>query len=297
VSETFEWLLGVDWGSEAHELCLLNAQGQRWGTRTVAHTAGAVHEAVQWVCEQTGTTPAAIAVAIETPRGVLVDTLIEQGFAVFALNPKQLDRFRDRFTAAGAKDDTRDAHVLGDALRTDRRAFRRVRPDDPLIVQLRELGRLREELQEEHGRLANRVRDQLYRVDAAWLTLSPAADDPWVWAILAETPDPAAWAQLPRRRIAPVLRTFRIRRVTADEVVQVLRRPRLTVAPGVVEAVATRLEALIPQLRLVYDQRVTTERRIDRLLERLAAAPPAEGNPVSIVTSRFSCRGQASEEW
>ena len=51
--------------------------------------------------------------------------------AVFAINPKQLDRFRDRFTVAGAKDDRRDAHVLGDSLRTDRRAFRLLAVDDP----------------------------------------------------------------------------------------------------------------------------------------------------------------------
>jgi transposase len=41
------------------------------------------------------------------------------------LNPKQLDRFRDRHTVAGAKDDRRDAFVLADSLRTDRPAFRR----------------------------------------------------------------------------------------------------------------------------------------------------------------------------
>ena len=35
---------------------------------------------------------------------------MERGFAVHALNPKQLDRFRDRFS--GAKDDRRDARVL-----------------------------------------------------------------------------------------------------------------------------------------------------------------------------------------
>jgi transposase len=279
VVDMFEWFVGIDWGSEVHELCLLDRQGHLCGTRTVAHTAVAVHAAVQWVREQTGVAAEAIAVGIETPRGALVDTLIEQGFVVWALNPKQLDRFRDRFTAAGAKDDERDAHVLADALRTDRRAFRRVRPDDPLIVQLRELCRLHEELQEEEGRLTNRLREQLYRVDAPWLTLSPAADEPWLWTVLAETPDPAAWAHLARRRIASVLRTFRIRRVTADEIVQVLRRPRLTVAAGVGEAVATRIEMLMPQLRLVYDQRTTTERRIDRVLERLATVEAAEGEP------------------
>ena len=63
--------------------------------------------------------------------------------AVFAINPKQLDRFRDRFTVAGAKDDRRDAHVLGDSLRTDRRAFRLLAVDDPTIIELREWSRHR----------------------------------------------------------------------------------------------------------------------------------------------------------
>ena len=277
VADAFEWFLGIDWGSEVHALCLLDATGQIRGTRTVAHTVGAIHDAVHWVREQTGTAPTVIAVGIETPRGALVDTVIEQGFPVFAVNPKQLDRFRDRFTAAGAKDDDRDAQVLADGLRTDRRAFRRVRPDDPLIIQLREVTRLREDLQEDGQRLANRLREQLYRVDAAWLTLSPAADEPWLWAILAESPDPVTWAALPRHRVAATLRAHRIRRVTPDAVLETIRPPRLSVAPGVTEAVATRIAAVVPQLQVVAEQRLTAERRIDRLLEQLASREPAAG--------------------
>lgn len=279
MADTFEWFLGIDWGSEVHALCVLDATGRIRGTRTVAHTASAVHEAVQWVREQTGAVPAAIAVGLETPRGALVDTVIEQGFPVFALNPKQLDRFRDRFTAAGAKDDDRDAHVLADALRTDGRAFRRVRPDDPLIIQLREVTRLRDDLQEDEQRLANRLRDQLYRVDAAWLTLSPAADEPWLWTILAQAPDPATWPQLSRRRLAAALRAHRIRRMSADTVLAAIRQPRLTVAPGVPEAVATRIAAVVPQLQLIAEQRLAAEQRIDRLLERLATIDTADGEP------------------
>jgi transposase len=279
VADEFEWFLGIDWGSAVHALCLLDRTGRIRGTRTVAHTAGAVHEAVHWVREQTGAAPAVIAVGIETPRGALVDTVIEQGFPVFAVNPKQLDRFRDRFTAAGAKDDARDAQVLADALRTDRRAFRRVHPDAPLIIQLREVTRLREDLQEDERRLANRLREQLYRVDAAWLTLSPAADEPWLWAMLAEAPDPTTWTQLPRRRVAAVLHAHRIRRVSPDVVLETIRQPRLTVAPGVTEAVATRIAAMVPQLQVVAEQRLAAERRIDRLLERLATSAGADDEP------------------
>ena len=272
MADDFAWFLGVDWGSHAHVLCLLDRTGHVCGTRVVAHTAEAVHAAVPWVRELTGVAPSAIAVAIETPRGALVDSSIEQGFAVFAIHPKQLDRFRDRFTAAGAKDDMRDAQVLGDGLRTDRRACRRVRPDDPQIILLRELCHLLEDLQVDEGRLANRLRHQLYRVDAAWLTLCPAADEPWLWAILRVAPDPAMWAQRPRRRIAPALREYRIRRFSVDEAFALLRQPRLTVAPGVSDAVAARVRAVLPQLLLVFEQRKEVERQIDRVLQRLAAA-------------------------
>lgn len=277
MSDTFEWFLGIDWGSEAHEFCLVDARGRLCGTRSVAHTATTVHEAVQWVQQQTGVASAQIAVGLETRWGVLVDTLLEQGFAVFAINPKQLDRFRDRFTAGGAKDDRRDAHAAADALRTDRRAFRRVHPDDPPIIHLRELCRLVEDLHEEEGRLANRLRDQLYRVHAAWLTLSPAADEPWLWTVLAAAPHPDTWAQLPRRRITPVLQQHRIRRVSAEDVLTALRQPRLTVAPGVADAVETRVASLVPQLVLVHEQRLTAERRIGRLLEQLAPTEATDG--------------------
>jgi enolase len=52
---------------------------------------------------------------------------LERGFQVYAINPKQLDRFRDRFSVAGAKDDRRDAHVLADALRYGAETFQALR--------------------------------------------------------------------------------------------------------------------------------------------------------------------------
>ena len=67
---------------------------------------------------------------------------MDRGLAVYSINPKQLDRFRDRFSPAGAKDDSRDARVLADALRTDLHCFRRIDPVDPAVVKLREWSRI-----------------------------------------------------------------------------------------------------------------------------------------------------------
>jgi len=277
VTDTFAWYVGIDWGSEEHSVCLLDANGRVCGTRLVAHTAPAIHDGLQWVRERTGAALTEIAVGLETSRGPLVDTLLEQGWCVFAVNPKQLDRFRDRFTAAGAKDDRRDAHVIADGLRTDRRAFRAVRPDDPVLIQLRELCRMVEDLQVDEGRLVNRLREQLFRVNAPWLSLSPAADEPWLWSLLAATPHPESWPQLPRRRITPVLRSHRIRRLTAEDVVTALRQPTLAVAPGVTDAVEMRIGSMVPQLILIHEQRTRGQQQIDRLLAALAETEAPEG--------------------
>ena len=91
----------------------------------------------------------AVAVAIEVPHGPVVDALMDRGFVVHAINPKQLERLRDRVSLAGAKDDRRDARVAAGGLRTDPHLFRPVEAGDPAVIALREWSRLAEELQQE----------------------------------------------------------------------------------------------------------------------------------------------------
>src|SRR4030088_2305349 len=155
MKDEVRWFVGFDWAMEQHRACLLDAEGKRVAERDVRHGGAGLLELCCWLLERTGARPEQIAVAIETPRGPVVETLLERGFKVFALNPKQLDRFRDRFTVAGAKDDSRDSEVLGHSLPTDRDAFRRLSVDDPLVIELREWLRIYEELKQEQSRLGN----------------------------------------------------------------------------------------------------------------------------------------------
>jgi transposase len=158
--EDVRWFVGIDWATQSHRVCLLDSEGGRMGEREFAHGGAGLTELRDWLLQKTGAAPGQIAVAIEMPHGPVVEMLLEHGFVVFAINPKQLDRFRDRFTVAGAKDDSRDALVLGDSLRTDRKAFRQLAIDNPVVIELREWSRLVDELQQERTRLANRLRQQ-----------------------------------------------------------------------------------------------------------------------------------------
>lgn len=159
--DAYDLYVGVDWATAAQQVCLLSPDGQRLPELSVPHT-GAGLAALRSHLLQRVSDPTRIAVAIEVPHGAVVDALLDHGCHVFAINPKQRDRFRDRHTVAGAKDDRRDAFVAADALRTDRRAFRQLHPEDPRLLQLRELSRIYTELGQEHGRLTNRVREQLW---------------------------------------------------------------------------------------------------------------------------------------
>ena len=111
MAEEVEWFVGIDWASQSHQVCLVDAYGECLGERAVAHGGAGIEELCDWLIARTGATPEVIGVAIEMTRGPIVEALLERGFCVYGINPKQLDRFRDRFTVAGAKDDRRDAHV------------------------------------------------------------------------------------------------------------------------------------------------------------------------------------------
>ena len=136
--DTLRWWVGVDWAWATHQVCVLDATGQVVAEREVAHSGTGLAELGDWLRGVTGAAPATIGVAIEVPHGPVVESLLAQGFAVCAINPKQLDRFRDRFTVAGAKDDRRDARVLAEALRTEPGALRRLRREPATLLELRE---------------------------------------------------------------------------------------------------------------------------------------------------------------
>jgi transposase len=283
----FRWFAGIDWGTAEHVVNTGTATGTFLWERTIPHTAAGLAQLLAWLTEVSGGQLAQVAVAIELPRGAIVELLLERGVAVFAVNPKQLDRFRDRFSVAGAKDDALDAQVLRSAVRTDRTLFRRLAVDEPLVIRVRELARASDVLQLEFQALANRVRELVHRIAPEWLSLSPNADDPWFWTMLEWAATPVLGGSLRRRKVESVLKASRIRRVSVDEVLTVFERPALTVAPGTVEAVTGHIQLLLPRVRLVHEQRRACEQELERVLTELRTTePPPAGGATGAEPSR-----------
>jgi Transposase len=64
-----QWFVGIDWATQSHCVCLLDAEGRQVGQREFAHGGAGLAELRDWLLEKTKAAPGQIAVAIETTHG------------------------------------------------------------------------------------------------------------------------------------------------------------------------------------------------------------------------------------
>ena len=255
------WFAGIDWGSQEHRVHVSDELGAKLGARSFSHDGAGLAAMAEWMLKVTGAQPQDIHVAIETPHGPVVESLVERGFRLYAINPKQLDRFRDRFSPAGAKDDSRDAEVLGDALRTDPRCFRALQPLDPVVIELREASRMAEDLKQERNRLGNRVRELLWRFYPQMLGLTDDVAAPWFLDLWRLVPTPEKATRVREATVDHLLKRHRIRRLSAADALERLRTPAILLAPGTVSAATAHLAAVAKRLDLVNRQMLAVDER------------------------------------
>ena len=95
------YYVGVDWADQTHAVWVVDESGTQITARTVPHTAAGFSE---WGRELDEWRAQGIDLwaAIERPDGRVVDSLLDHGVVVYPVNPKALDRARDRFRQSGA---------------------------------------------------------------------------------------------------------------------------------------------------------------------------------------------------
>src|SRR5439155_26265049 len=211
--------LGVDWADAEHAVWVEDEAGTKIMSRTVPHTVEGLAEFGRWLDERRAAGRELWA-AIEKPEGRLVDFLLDHGVVVFAINPKAVDRARDRFRMSGAKSDPFDARVLATFLRTDHGHLAPLRPSSEAAQELKGLTRD----YTRHVRQQTRLLNQLTAALKAYYprALEVVDDLKWRWGrdFLGAYPTPAALATLTERRWQRWARDHRLsgarRRVVAD---------------------------------------------------------------------------------
>lgn len=197
------FFVGIDWASQTHAVCVIDEAARvRW-QGSVAHSADGLAELIRQL--RRFRAGSALAIAIERPSGLLVDTLVDAGFQVVPIHPNVLKASRSRYSAAGGKSDPGDAFILADLLRTDGHRFRPLRPLTDDTRALRALVRGRDDLVAQRVALANQLRAVLEHGWPGAAVIFADLDSPIALAFLARYPTAQHAARLGEKRLAQFL--------------------------------------------------------------------------------------------
>src|SRR5664280_973753 len=190
-----------------------------------------------------------VLVGIETDRGPWVQALIAAGYTVYAVNPLQAARYRDRHGVSGAKSDAGDAHVLAELVRLDRAHHRPVAGDSAIAEHVKVLARAHQSLVWSRQRQNNMLRSMLREFYPGALdAFAGELDGRDALAVLAIAPTPADGRRLSRARVETALRRAGRQRYVATraaEIVAALRADQLPARDGVEDAYGASLRALV----------------------------------------------------
>ncbi len=187
---------GIDWASEEHAGCVLDAAGRIVEGRRYRHDERGIRALCDRLIEL-----GVVLVAVERPDGLLIERLLDAGLSVIAIHPNQVAAMRPRFSAAGGKTDSFDAFVLAELARTDSHRFRVLVPDSDATKALRALSRAREDLVAHRVALANELRAQLECFWPGAAKIFADVDSPIALAFLLRYPSPVDARGLGEQRL------------------------------------------------------------------------------------------------
>jgi transposase len=241
--------VGDDWAEDHHDVELGDQDGRRLARARLPEGIGGLarlHELIaEYLTEddvdpETGFLAQNVVVGIETDRGTWVSALVAAGYQVFAVNPVQVARYRERHGASGAKSDRGDAHVLAEIVRLDRAHHRPVAGDSPEVEGLKLVARSHQAFIWDRTRHLQRLRSALREFFPAALEAFPDLMAPEALELLERAPDPARAARLSRSKITAALMRAHRRdpEAKAQGIQAALRAPALRQDPAIEAAYA-----------------------------------------------------------
>lgn len=269
--------VGDDWSEDHHDVCVLDEAGKVLARRRlpegVAGVAG-FHDLLGDFAEG----PEEVAIAIETDRGLWVAALVAAGYQVYAVNPKAVARYRERYGGgSGAKSDPGDAKVLADLARTDRHNHRQVAGDSPEAQGIKVLARAHQRLVWLRRRQVNALRHTLREFyPAALAAFGEELEGRDALAVLAKAPTPQSGRAMSPSAIEAALRWGGRQRYVkhrAEEVREALRSKQLAPPDGLAGAYGATVSSAVA---VVAEMNRQLEALEAELASHLDAHPDAE---------------------
>ena len=252
--------IGDDWAEAHHDIEIEDQAGRLLARRRLPEGLAGIttlHELIAEHLDPDGE-PDQVLVGIETERGPWVQALLAAGYGVYAVNPLQVARYRERHSTSGAKSDAADAHLLAEMVRLDRAHHRPIAGDSEIAEHVRVAARAHQTMIWSRVRQVNALRSLLREYyPAALVAFGADLADRDALAVLAVAPSPDQGRRLSQARIESVLRKAGRQRniaATATKIKTALGSKQLTARPGVVPAYAASASALIAVLTTMITQ-------------------------------------------
>lgn len=259
------WYAGVDWADTHHDALVIDEKGRKVGSIRVEHTPQGLSRLNTFLTQIIGScAKEEMACIIETTHGLLIAHLLEEGWPVYPVNPRTVDRKRP---ASGAKTDQIDAYLLAKTGRADFADLHRLIPDSEKVTELKLLTRDQDALIQTQTRLVNQLTACLKAYYPVALELFGKLHQKSTLLFLQSYPTPQAAMAASAEQIQRVLQQARYpgAKYAAQQIVERLHQPHLQ-ADVVTTRAKTRLTlALVQQLIPLLEQIAQYEKEIDTL--------------------------------
>ena len=256
--ELVRLFVGDDWAEDHHDVEVMDEAGKVLAKRRLPEGVAGMAQLHELIGRHLGedADDAEVVVGIETDRGPWVAALVAAGYTVFAVNPLQASRYRERHGVSGAKSDGGDAHMLADMVRTDSHQLRPAAGDSAEAEGIKVLARTHKTLIWERTRQVQRLRHQLREYFPAALEAFEDLDAPDALELLGKAPDPARAARLTRAQVSAALKRARRRNITdkATAILAALRSEQLGQPPALTAAYAATVRSLIAVITTLNEQ-------------------------------------------
>jgi len=258
--------VGDDWAEDHHDVEVMDAAGRVLASGRLPEGVAGMARLHELIGQQLGEAgeDAEVVIGIETDRGPWVAALVAAGYTVYAVNPLQASRFRERLGVSGAKSDPGDSHMLAGMVRTDSHQLRVVAADSAEAGGIKVVARTHKTLIWERTRQVQRLRHQLREYFPAALEAFEDLAAPDALELLGKAPDPARAARLTRAQVSAALKRAR-RRAIADKTTQIiaaLRSEQLAQPAALTAAYAVTVRALAAVITTLNEQAKALESQV-----------------------------------
>ena len=274
--------VGIDWADDHHDIYVTDKSAEPLDRFRIAHSYLGMQQLKKHLAKFE-VTPEETLVAVECHQGLLIYSLLKEGYQVYPINPKAMSRYRDRYRMSTSKSDPRDAMVLANILRTDLHLHKPLPRESLADASLKQLTRAHKSLVQQRVKVVNQMIIQLKSYYPMALQIFSRLDQEITLTFLEQYPTPC---EAKAASLDELEDFFRRQRYTRPGkllfIYESLQKPALRAPQELEEAHRIVILSLIPILRSLITQ-------IEKLEDEIALA--FKQNPAHAIFSSLPAGG------